>query len=226
MSESRATRALLTCGAAGPVLFLLLFHLDAVTRPGYELLRHGPSLLMTGDRGTLQVLNFVLAGLLALACAVGLRRTITHGRAATWGPRLMAVYGIGVICTALFRTDPEEGYPPGTPTDRLPGTNYPSTWHSTLHTPSVILLFASATATCFVFARRFATEPGGRPWAACLVAIGVAAPTMLALGISISAIPALTTLDGILGRAIIPLGFIWATLIPLRLLTGNHNQHS
>ena len=46
----RLTRLLLACGAVGVPLFLVVFHLDAATRPGFDLLRHGPSLLMNGDR--------------------------------------------------------------------------------------------------------------------------------------------------------------------------------
>lgn len=215
--ERRSTRVWLFCGIAGPALFLLVFHLDAVTRPGYDLWRHGPSLLMTGDRGWLQVTNFVVTGLLMVACAVGLRQAVRTGRGSVWGPLLVAAYGIGMICTGWFRTDPEEGYPPGTPWDRLPGWNYPSSWQHGVHTLSVLVMFTAATAACFVFARRFAAEPGGRPWAVCLVVTGVLAPLILGSGILISHEPDLALLDGVFGRLIIPLGLVWAALVPLRL---------
>lgn len=119
----RVTRALLACGAIGAFLFLVVFHLDAATRPGYELLRHGPSLPMTGDRGWLQIANFMVTGVLMLACAVGLRRALVPGRGSRWGPLLMAAYGVGMICTGVFVTDPQLGFPPGTPQDLLPGVN-------------------------------------------------------------------------------------------------------
>jgi hypothetical protein len=211
--ERRSTRVLLACGIAGPALFLLLFHLDAITRPGYELWRHGPSLLMTGDRGWLQVTNFVVTGLLMLACAVGLRRVVRTGP----GWPLVVVYGIGMICTGWFRTDPEEGYPPGTPWERLPGWNYPSSWQHGAHTLSVLVMFTAAIVACFVFARRFAGEPGGRPWAAYLVATGVLTPLVLGWGIAISDDPDLVVLDGVFGRLILPLGFVWPAVVSLRL---------
>ncbi|MBB5807854.1 hypothetical protein F4560_007622 [Saccharothrix ecbatanensis] len=213
--RERPTRVLSACGIAGPALFLVVFHLDAFTREGYDVWRHGPSLLMTGDGGWVQVANFVLTGMAMIACAIGLRRTVTG-----WGPRLVAAYGVMMISTGLFRTDPEEGYPAGTPADRMPGWNYPSSWEHGVHTLSVLVMYALATAACFVFARRFAAEPGGRPWAVGLAANGVLSPLVLATGMLISGDPDLAAVDGVLGRVIIPLGWVWAAVVPLRLRTA------
>jgi hypothetical protein len=216
-----AGRRLVACGAFAVAGFLLVFHVDAATRPGFDLLRHGPSLLMLGDRGWIQITNFVVTGLLMVACAAGLRMTLRSGRAARWGPRLMGVYGIAMVCTGLFLTDPQLGYPPGTPDGLLPGTNAAETWHATLHTLSVLVLYAAATAACFVFARRFATDDGGRPWAAALIVNGVVAPVVLVVGafvlqtLSVSS-HAFALADGIAGRVIIPLGWVWAAVVALR----------
>lgn len=219
----RVTRTLLACGAIGAPLFLVVFHLDAATRPGFELLRHGPSLLMTGDRGWIQITNFVVTGVLMLACAVGLRRALLRGRGSRWGPLLMAAYGLGMICTGVFVTDPQLGFPPGTPQDLLPGVNAEASWHGNVHTVSVLFMYASLTAACFAFARRFAAEPGGRSWAAGLVANGVAAPTVLIVGAFVLQPFSLSSewiavADGVAGRVIIPLGWIWAALVPARLM--------
>ncbi|MDI6106032.1 DUF998 domain-containing protein [Actinoplanes sp. NEAU-A12] len=221
--ESRVTRVLLACGAVGAPFSLVVFHLDAVTRPGYELLRHGPSLLMTGDWGWIQITNFVVTGILMLACAVGLRRTLVPGLGSSWGPLLMVAYGLGMICTGVFVTDPQLGFPPGAPQDLLPGVNAEASWHGNVHTVSVLFMYASLTAACFVFARRFAAEPGGRWWAASLVATGVAAPTVLIVGAFIFQTLSLSSqwiavADGVAGRVIIPLGWIWAALVPARML--------
>jgi Protein of unknown function (DUF998) len=121
LSKRRKTLALLACGAIGASLFLIVFHLDAATRPGYELIRHGPSLLMLGDLGLIQITNFVVTGMLMLACAVRLRRAIVAGRGSRWGPLLMGAYGLGMICTGVFVADPQLGFPPGTSRDLLPG---------------------------------------------------------------------------------------------------------
>ena len=222
-AEGRVTRALLACGAIGVPLFLIVFHLDAATRPGFELLRHGPSLLMLGDRGWLQITNFVVTGVLMVACAVGVRRALGPGRGSRWGPVLIAAYGLGMVSTGVFVTDPQLGFPPGTPQDLLPGVNTDASWHGNLHTVSVLLMYAALTAACFVLARRFAGEPGGRWWAASLVATGVAAPTVLVGGAFVLQTLSLSSewiavADGVAGRVIIPLGWIWAALVPARLM--------
>lgn len=200
-----------------------MFHLDAATRPGYALMRHGPSLLMLGDRGWIEVTNFVVTGVLMLACAVGLRRALVDGRGSRWGPWLMAAYGIGMICTGVFVTDPQLGFPPGTPEDLLPGVNVDATWHGNLHTVSVMFMYAALTAACFVFARRFAAEGPGRWWVASLVANGLAAPIVLIVGAFVFQTLSLSSqwfavADGIAGRVIIPLGWVWAALVPARVM--------
>jgi hypothetical protein len=218
----RIARVLLAAGVFGVVGFLVVFHLDAATRPGFDLLRHGPSLLMLGDRGWIQVTNFGATGVLMVACAAGLRLALTGGRASRWGPRLMAAYGVAMVCTALFRTDPQLGYPPGTPDAWLPGTNAPESWHATAHTLAVLALYAVATAGCFVFARRFAAQDGGRPWAVALIVNGITAPVVLIVGafvlqtLSVSS-HAFRLADGVAGRVIIPLGWVWAALVALRV---------
>lgn len=178
---------------------------------------------MLGDRGWIQITNFVVTGLLIVACSIGLRRALYPGRGSKWGPRLIAAYGLAMIATGIFTTDPQIGYPPGTPQDLLPGVNAESTWHGDLHWMSVFFIYTMATAACFVLARRFATEPGGRWWAASLVVTGVAAPTALFFGALIIQNLALSSegiafLDGILDRIIIPLGWIWAGLVPVRVI--------
>lgn len=224
----RVTRGLLACGAAGAFLFLVVFHLDAATRPEYELLRHGPSLLMLGDRGWIQIVNFVVTGVLMLACAAGLRRASPAGGPRRWGPLLMAGYGAGMICTGVFVTDPQLGYPPGTP-NLLPGTATETSWHGNLHWMAVFFMYAMASAACFVLARRFAAEPGGRWWAVCLTVNGLAAPAVLLVGTMFLQPNSLSSegfaaADGVAGRAIIPLGWIWAALVAVRLLTTRHRR--
>lgn len=227
--RTTTTEALLACGALGIPLFLVVFHVDAVTRPGFALLHHGPSLLMTGDRGWLQITNFLATGALMLACAVGLRLALPTGRASRWGPRLMGGYGVAMMCTGIFVTDPQLGYPPGTPSGRLPGINADESWHSQLHTLSVLVLYLIACVACFVFARRFGAEPGGRWWAAGLVANGVVAPVVLVVGafvlqpLSVSSRWAALA-DGVAGRIIIPLGWLWAAAVAGRVLLAGRRR--
>jgi hypothetical protein len=86
-----------------------------------------------------------------------------------------------------------------------------------------MIMYAALTAACFVFARRFAAEASGRWWATSLVATGLAAPIVLIVGAFVFQTLSLSSqwfavADGMAGRVIIPLGWIWAAVVPARLM--------
>ena len=62
---------------------------QAATREGFDILRHPLSLLSTGDLGWLQITNFVVAGVLALVGARGLRTAMRGTPGGVWAPRLV-----------------------------------------------------------------------------------------------------------------------------------------
>jgi len=111
-----STQALLTGGAIAGPLYVVVWLAQAFTRDGFDITRHPASLLANGGPGWIQTLNFVISGLLSIAAAVGLRRTIS-GRGRTWAPRLVAAYGVGLLLAAAFPADPAAGFPVGTPAD-------------------------------------------------------------------------------------------------------------
>ena len=165
---TRITRSLLGYGLlAGPV-YVGASVAQGLAHEGFDFGRHEWSLLAAGPYGWIQSANLVLTGLMCVAFAVGLRRALATGRAATWSPRLVAVYGLGLIGAGVFRADPRDGYPVGTPDG--PGQ---VTWHGTLHFATAGIGFLAAVAACFVLARRYAAE-GRRGFAAYSAATGVA----------------------------------------------------
>ena len=80
------TTTLLACGAVAGPLFIVAFLIEGATRADYSPLRHPVSSLALGDAGWMQVVNFIVTGLLMLAYAVGLRRALRPGPGSTWGP--------------------------------------------------------------------------------------------------------------------------------------------
>ncbi|NRQ39727.1 DUF998 domain-containing protein [Nonomuraea sp. NN258] len=150
--SDRATRVLLGCGPAAGPLFLAVWLVQALTREGYDPSFHPLSLLSLGDLGWIQIANFVLCGLLYVACAAGLRRVLHPGRAGTWGPLLVAANGIGMIIAGVFTTDPGAGFPAGAPAGAPPVMS----WHGVLHEIGFLVASCSGLALCFVFLRRFA----------------------------------------------------------------------
>jgi Protein of unknown function (DUF998) len=168
MSELK-TRRLLVCGIVAGPLFLVVTLVQAYTRKGFDLARHPISLLSLGDLGWLQITNFVVAGILYLACAIGLRRTLEPGRGATWGPRLVGVAGVGLIVAGVFVTDAGAGYPPGAPA----GAPLKISWHGVLHEVGFLIATLGMIVGCLVFARRFAALRR-RAWVAVSIATPVA----------------------------------------------------
>jgi len=147
------TRSLLAYGVIAGPTYLLVSLVQAVTRDGFDLVRHPWSLLGNGALGWIQITNLVVSGLMTIAFAVGLRRALPPGRGATWAPRLVAGYGLGQIGAGVFRADPALGFPPGTPS----GATEVS-WHGMLHFVLGGTGFACLIAACFVIAGRFAAE--------------------------------------------------------------------
>jgi Protein of unknown function (DUF998) len=150
---ARVTKSLLAYGVIAGPTYVLVSLTQALTRDGFEFTRHPWSALANGPLGWIQVANFVLSGLMTVAFAAGLRRALRPGRAATWGPRLIGVYGASLVAAGAFRADPAMGFPPGTAE-----TAGEVSWHGMLHFAAGGIGFPCLIAACFVIARRFAVE--------------------------------------------------------------------
>jgi uncharacterized protein DUF998 len=89
-------------GAIAGSLFVGASFVQAITRQGFDLTRQPLSLLLLGDLGWIQLINFEAVGLLAIAYAIGVRRRLDGGRAGTWGPILIGAWGAGLIIAGVF----------------------------------------------------------------------------------------------------------------------------
>jgi hypothetical protein len=141
--------------------------IQMIIRPGFDVSRHAVSVLSLGDLGWLQITNFIVSGALVIAGAIGMRRALHTGKAGTWGPILIGLYGLGLIAAGIFTADPMNGFPPGTPD--APGR---MSGHGMGHFISAGVAFLSViVASSIVFARRFAgLEQSG--WVAYSIATG------------------------------------------------------
>jgi hypothetical protein len=206
---SSESRALLACGAVAGPLFIVVALAQAFTRSEFDLARHPLSLLSLGDLGWIQIANFVVAGLLFTACAVGMRRVMDRSSGGSWVPRLIGVFGVSLIAGGAFLSDPAFGFPPGTP----PGTPDELSWHGIVHGIAPVLGFLALVAASFVFARHY-SRSGERGWAVGCALIGV-----VVLGLS--AWPNLGgDPEGRFGPLWVAmvLGFAWASIMATRLL--------
>jgi hypothetical protein len=149
------TRTLLGALALSSPLWVTVSLTQVATRDGFDLTRHPLSMLATGSLAWLQITNFVVAGLLALAGARGLARAFPS----KWVPRLVTTYGIGYIFAGIFTLDPGGGFPVDHP--ETPAT---LSWHAGLHLLAGSIAFVALTAVLIIFGRYFARR-GRRGWA-------------------------------------------------------------
>ncbi|RDH75783.1 DUF998 domain-containing protein [Mycolicibacterium moriokaense] len=153
----RITKSLLGYGViAGPV-YVVAVAAQMAIRDGYDPTRHAASQLANGDFGWVQIATFVVTGAMTVAAAVGVGRALGTGRSAAWVAGLLGAFGVGLIAAGVFRADPSDGFPPGTPM----GMAEPS-WHGLVHLAVAGVGFICLVAACFVLANRFASdgEPG------------------------------------------------------------------
>lgn len=192
------------------MVFILTLLVEGSTRSGYDAFRHPGSSLELGPFGWVQQVNFVLAGALMLALAVGLRDVLRPGRGALWGPILIGVWGTGLVGAGVFVTDPVSGYPSGTPA--LPSQ---ATWHGQLHDTASFIGFVALVAACFVFAVAFWARRR-KVWA--LYSAGTGVLFVVAMGLANAAfaqVDALVDNGGLFQRIAIVVAFTWLTLLAL-----------
>lgn len=145
-AAGRWERRLLTAGVVAGPLYLATVVGQYIGRDGYDPTRHAASVLANGDLGWVQIANFLVAAVLTVAAAAGLRRT---GGAGTWAPRLVGVFGASLLAAGVFRADPVEGFPPGTPASAAETMS----WHGLAHMGAGLVGFTCFAIACFALGR-------------------------------------------------------------------------
>jgi hypothetical protein len=137
------TRSLLGYGVLVGPFYLAVGLIQALLREGFDLKRHPLSVLANGPGGWVQTANFVLSGLMVLAAAVGFGRVLgPKSRGVRWS---LMIFGASMLVAAVFRADPVDGFPVGTPAG-------PPTTISTMglvHFGAGTLGFTALAVSCF-----------------------------------------------------------------------------
>ena len=141
-----STKVLLSCGILTGPLFFVVAIIQALTRPGYNIRLVAISQLSLGDLGWIQITSFLLTGLLAVACATGVRRLLKGQKGGAWGALLVGTFGLGLIVAGVFPPDPGFGFPPGAPGGPGP---MPTSGHSCTRWASSYRCFPSSSTVSF-----------------------------------------------------------------------------
>ena len=142
-----STRGLLQCGVwAGP-FYLAVGLAQAFLRDGFVFAKHPLSVLTNGPGGWVQTVNFVVTGLMVVTAAVGLGRVLgPKSGGLTW---FLGGYGACLLVAAMFKADPVDGFPPGTPLG--PPTSISTT--GLVHFIAGALGFTFLAISCFLATR-------------------------------------------------------------------------
>jgi Protein of unknown function (DUF998) len=138
------TGTLLIVGVAAAVVFVAVLLIEGALRRGYDPTYHTSSALSLGDRGWIQIANFLQLGLGAFAIAVGIHQALNSLVAAV----LVAISGLGAIVAGVWRMDPMRGYPPGAQS----GTPTTFTRHHRVHDIAGPTMFLAIFGACIALA--------------------------------------------------------------------------
>src|SRR3954468_23616999 len=155
----RITKSLLGYGVIAGPIYVVAVAAQEATRDGFDPTRHAASQLANGDLGWIQIATFLITGAMTIAGAVGIHRAFGQGRSSVWAGCLIGGFGAGLVAAGIFRADPSDGFPPGTPA----GMGEPS-WHGLVHLAVAGAGFACLVVACFVIASRFRRN-GEAGWA-------------------------------------------------------------
>lgn len=204
---TRLSLVLLWAGAFAPILFTLVYTIDGLSFPGYDTIRRPTSDLSLGPYGWIQIINFVVLGMVMIGLALAIRSYRNPLSSSKWIPRLIGFFGVGLVIAGLFLTDPKPGYPPG---PAMAGF----TLHGAVHQVGSLFAFGSLLIVCFVAARHLWRTPSWRGWAVYSLASGLLMMASLAgFGFAM----AVNGPAGILERCAGSIGLAWMTLTALRL---------
>jgi hypothetical protein len=200
----RITRRLVSCGLVAGPLFVLTFLVEgALKGSGYDALRHPVSSLALGDHGWVQVANFLVAGVLTMAFAVGLWRSGLRA-----GAVLIGVWGVGLLGAGVFVTDPVSGFPVGTPAT----SDY--TTSGALHDGFSLPAFLALAAVQVVLSR-------GQGWkwlTYSLLSATAFLVTFLLASSGFSQTASLVDVAGLFQRLAVTIGWTWTAVVAFRVL--------
>lgn len=201
----RRVRRAAEAGMIGAVLFVSVFTVHGWLSPGYSAARMFVSELSLGPQGWIQILNFVLTGVLVLAFGRGLAAHFRTGVASRTGPVLVQGIGASLLASGPFTTDPS-------------ALIDQSTAQGVVHGIFGALVFTCAPVACLVFFRRFRIDPLWHALAGWSLGSGVVLLLgIVLLRISLQPGSALFEWKGLLQRILLVTLMAWIFAVAARL---------
>lgn len=196
-------------GMIGSALFVIVFTIEGWLRPGYDWRSTFISELSIGPRGWIQIVNFIILGILFLVFTRGVAAEFQDGKASKWGPILLAIIGFSFLVSGPLVTDVAS-----TPRDRM-------TLHGIFHGVFGALVFSLSPVSCFVFWHRFREDAKWQHLQGWTLAAGIITTVAVVLLSAATKQPvqpnAFTPRNGLIQRMVIIPYLIWIFIFAFHL---------
>lgn len=205
-------------GILGPLLFSAVFLFEGSIRSGYDPLRMPISALSTGQRGWIQIVNFVLFGFLLFLFTLGLYKRLPAGQTSRVGIMPLFMISILFLISGPFVMDPVD-----TPPARM-------TAHGLIHGLAGGFVFLLMPVIIFLFLKGFSLHPAWRSLWWWTLALGILEASGVLIFIYVSKFPAglaaWMSLAGLFQRAALIPFLLWVSIFALKMLRTSEQTGS
>ena len=210
MSQKQFRKLSAWAGILAPIIFVGIFMVEGAIRNGYDLKSMYISALSLGNRGWIQIANFLVLGLLLFIFTLGLSKEFQTGKASRGG--IITLYIISVL---FFISGPFVMDPADTPANQM-------SIHGLIHGISGGIVFLLMPIIIFIFLRRFNADSQWQSFRWWTLILGVIEATGVIIFTYVSKIPvdqnAYVNLLGLFQRiALIPF-MVWVFIFGLEIL--------
>ena len=210
MSQNQFRKLSAWAGILAPVIFVGVFTVEGILRSGYDPLKMYISALSLGNRGWIQISNFLILGFLLFIFTLGLSKKFQTGKASRGG--IITLY---VISALFFISGPFVMDPTETPADQM-------SVHGLIHGLSGGIVFTIMPIIIFIFLRRFVSDANWQSFRWWTLTLGIIEALGVVVFTYVSKIPveqnAYINYFGLFQRiALIPF-MVWVFLFGIEML--------
>jgi hypothetical protein len=210
MNQNQFRKLSAWAGILAPAIFVGVFSIEGALRNGYDPLKMYISALSLGNRGWIQISNFLIFGFLLFIFTLGLSKEFQTGKASRGG--IITLY---VISALFFISGPFVMDPTETPADQM-------SVHGLIHGLSGGIVFTIMPITIFIFLRRFVSDANWQSFRWWTLILGIIEALGVVVFTYVSKIPieqnAYINYFGLFQRiALIPF-MVWVFLFGIEML--------